>query len=184
MGSFSWLKNFTWRHDSHLWVCNKFMHLHISISLAPVLNRRTTSLLILIRHKQSVKSMAQLNFKKYRISANSFRGNYSFLKLENVEIFIQFPHMAILYFINWIDTAETIEEGSIQERKLFADIRYIECALFFLLHKHNKNDVLSFTVQPNLSVRSDLLHNIHRPMQWFKRGKELRKTCVKVNFVK
>ena len=92
MGSFSWLKNFTWRHDSHLWVCNKFMYLHISISLAPVLNRRTTSLLILIRHKQSVKSMAQLNFKKYRISANSFRGNYSFLKVENVEIFIQFPH--------------------------------------------------------------------------------------------
>ena len=39
--------------------------------------------------------------KMYRISANSFRGNYSFFKVENVEIFIQFPNYDnFFYFIN------------------------------------------------------------------------------------
>ena len=34
----------------------------------------------------------RLSQNEYRISANSFRRNYSFLKVENVEIFIWFPH--------------------------------------------------------------------------------------------
>ena len=38
--------------------------------------------------EKQFKLMAYLTFWKYRISANSFRGNYSFLKVENVEIFI------------------------------------------------------------------------------------------------
>ena len=43
---------------------------------------------------------------KYRISANSFRGNYSFLKFS-----YSFRIMAIFYFINWIVAMETVEGG-------------------------------------------------------------------------
>ena len=34
----------------------------------------------------------------YRISTNSFRGNYFFLKVENAEIFIQFHHISNFLF--------------------------------------------------------------------------------------
>ena len=41
--------------------------------------------------------------RKYRISANSFRGDYSFLKVENVEIFIY--RISTKSFLPWIVSA-------------------------------------------------------------------------------
>ena len=52
----------------------------------------------------------------YCISVNSFRVNYSFLKVKNVEIFYFHIVSALwqfYYFLNWIVAAETIEGGKL-----------------------------------------------------------------------
>ena len=58
----------------------------------------------------------------YRISANSFRGNYSFLNLALFTVTFD------LYFINLNSCRGNYSrEESIQGRKLFAEIRYMSC---------------------------------------------------------
>ena len=61
----------------------------------------------------------------YRISANTFPLNYCFLKVENVEIFIYFPHYGnfLLHKLNSYKNylrGETIEGG-----KLFKGANYL-----------------------------------------------------------
>ena len=61
------------------------------------------------------------NKKDYRISANSFRGNYSFLDLALFTVTFD------LYFINLNSCRGNYSrEETIQGRKLFAEIRYSE----------------------------------------------------------
>ena len=56
----------------------------------------------------------------YRISANSFRGNYSFLNLALFTVTFD------LYFINLNSCRGNYSrEETIQGRKLFAEIRYV-----------------------------------------------------------
>ena len=56
----------------------------------------------------------------YRISANSFRGNYSFLNLALFTVTFD------LYFINLNSCCGNYSrEETIQGRKLFAEIRYL-----------------------------------------------------------
>ena len=65
---------------------------------------------------------------KYRISANSFRGNYSFLNLALCTVTYD------LYFINLNSCRGNYSrEETIQGRKLFAEIRY---AFFDILFAH------------------------------------------------
>ena len=62
----------------------------------------------------------------YRISTYSFRGNYSFLKVENVEIFIQFPHYGNFLLHKLNSCCGNYSRGeTIQGRKLFAEVRYM-----------------------------------------------------------
>ena len=62
----------------------------------------------------------------YRISANSFRGNYSFLSLALFTVTFD------LYFINLNSCrGNCSREETIQGRKLFAEIRYV---VFYILH--------------------------------------------------
>ena len=62
----------------------------------------------------------------YRISANSFRGNYSFLNLALFTVTFD------LYFINLNSCRGNYsKEETIQGRKLFAEIRYLK-SLFLL----------------------------------------------------
>ena len=62
----------------------------------------------------------QLDKKTYRISANSFRGNYSFLNLALCTVTFD------LYFINLNSCRGNYSrEETIQGRKLFAEIRYV-----------------------------------------------------------
>ena len=60
-------------------------------------------------------------FSTYRISANSFRGNYSFLNLALFTVTFD------LYFINLNSCRGNYsKEETIQGRKLFAEIRYVK----------------------------------------------------------
>ena len=64
----------------------------------------------------------------YRISANSFRGNYSFLNLALFTVTFD------LYFINLNSCRGNYSrEETIQGRKLFAEIRYISCCSRLLI---------------------------------------------------
>ena len=68
----------------------------------------------------SIISFASHLFFKYRISANSFRGNYSFLNLALCTVTLD------LYFINLNSCRGNYSrEETIQRRKLFAEIRYV-----------------------------------------------------------
>ena len=70
-----------------------------------------------ISHKLS--DCIYLYYLSYRISANSFRGNYSFLNLALFTVTFD------LYFINLNSCRGTYSrEETIQGRKLFAEIRY------------------------------------------------------------
>ena len=72
---------------------------------------------IKIRHYKRFGPIVQST--KYRISANSFRGNYSFVNLEIVENSSSCHKFKFLsYVIYWIFAAETN-----QWRKLFAEIQ-------------------------------------------------------------
>ena len=67
----------------------------------------------------------------YRISANSFRGNYSFLNLALCTVTFD------LYFINLnCCRGNYSREETIQGRKLFAEIQYAICSVLrFLIDK-------------------------------------------------
>ena len=79
---------------------------------------------ILVLNEKVVLHNKLCDFLKYHISVNRFHGNYSFLKVENVEIFIQFPHYGnfLLYKLN--SCRGNYSRGELFEgRKLFAEIR-------------------------------------------------------------
>ena len=69
--------------------------------------------------------------------------HYSFLKVENVEIFIKFPHYGNFLFHKLNSCRGNYWRGeTIQGRKLFAEIRYI--ALKILIKKRAKIDAVVF----------------------------------------
>ena len=75
-----------------------------------------------LNHLKAYANYSVFNPEKYiRISANSFRGNYSFL---NLALFtVTFDR----YYINLNSCGRNYSrEETIQGRKLFAEIRYIE----------------------------------------------------------
>ena len=63
---------------------------------------------------------------RYRISSNCFRRNYSFLKVENVEIFIYIVSALCNFLLHkWNSCQGNYGTGeTIQVKKLFAAIRY------------------------------------------------------------
>ena len=65
-----------------------------------------------------------LKLPKYRISVNSFRGNYSFLKMESVEIFIVSALWHFLLHKLNSCRGNYWKGETIKGRKLFAEIRY------------------------------------------------------------
>ena len=82
-------------------------------------------------------------FPEYRISANSFRGNYSFLNL------VLFTVTFDLYFINLNSCRGNYSrEETIQGRKLFAEIRY------------------TFVRMPNMKLKY-LIDSIQGPLLYF-----------------
>ena len=88
---FYWFALFAVAYDKEWEIC----------TVEPVYRERLDSELLLDNGPLSDDKFA------YRISTNSFCRHYSYLKLENVEIFIK----AIFHFINWIVAAKTIAWG-------------------------------------------------------------------------
>jgi len=84
------------------------------------------------------QSKIKIRYYDYRISANSFRGNYSFLNLALFTVTFD------LYFINLNSCRGNYSrEEAIQGRKLFAEIRYVfffKNDLRFIVSQHLKKE--------------------------------------------
>ena len=90
----------------------------LNLSKPKVLHRRSDIFVASVAISRPLAHLKNL-FIAYRISANSFRRNHSFLTLEIVANSNSCCNISIFYLINWIFAGETI-----QGRKLFAEIRY------------------------------------------------------------
>ena len=101
--------------------CNHLSFLRYSPSITDGVHRNENLVEIIPVFSTFSNIFKKKNIYIYRISANSFRGNYSFLNLALCTVTFD------LYFINLNSCRGNYSrEETIQGRKLFAEIRYIK----------------------------------------------------------